>query len=67
LITGGASGSSDGGVGGIMTNNNQPRENQAAHLGTPSDTKGQQIGGTGGGGAHNNVQPTIIQNFIIKT
>ena len=40
---------------------------EAAYTGTPSNTQGQQIGGTGGGGAHNNVQPTIILNYIIKT
>lgn len=38
-----------------------------AFTGTPSNTPGQQIGGSGGGGAHNNVQPTIILNYIIKT
>lgn len=41
--------------------------NYAAFTGTPSATPGQQIGGTGGGDAHNNVQPTIILNYIIKT
>lgn len=39
----------------------------AAYTGSPSSTRGQQIGGTGGGAAHNNVQPTIILNYIIKT
>lgn len=37
----------------------------AAYTGTPSNTAGQQIGGTGGGQAHNNVQPTIVANYII--
>ena len=31
-----------------------------------SNTSGTS-GSTGGGGAHNNVQPTIILNYIIKT
>ena len=38
----------------------------AAHTGSAGATAGQQVGGTGGGGAHNNVQPTIILNYIIK-
>ena len=38
-----------------------------AYTGTLSATPGQQIGGTGGGESHNNVQPTIILNYIIKT
>ena len=40
---------------------------QAAFTGTPSNTQGQQIGGSGGDAPHNNVQPTIILNYIIKT
>ena len=39
----------------------------SAYTGTLSSTPGQQIGGTGGGDSHNNVQPTIILNYIIKT
>lgn len=38
---------------------------QSAYEGSPSDAQGQQIGGTGGGGAHNNVQPTLMANYII--
>jgi microcystin-dependent protein len=41
--------------------------NRAAFTGTPSDTNGEQIGGTGGGLAHNNTQPTLVLNKIIKT
>jgi len=41
--------------------------NNAAFTGTPTAVNGEQIGGTGGGAAHNNVQPTIILNYIIKT
>lgn len=37
------------------------------YTGTPTNTQGQQIGGAGGGGAHNNVQPTFVLNYIIKT
>lgn len=35
--------------------------------GTASATTGISIQNNGGGGAHNNVQPTIIINYIIKT
>jgi len=31
-----------------------------------SSTQGRQSGSTGGGQAHNNIQPTIILNYIIK-
>jgi microcystin-dependent protein len=41
--------------------------NYPAYSGTPTATLGQQIGGTGGDAPHNNVQPTIILNYIIKT
>jgi microcystin-dependent protein len=62
--------------GGIMLNSQNPA-NHAAHTGTPSDTRGDAIGGsgtaaitgstanTGSGTAHNNVQPTLILNYII--
>lgn len=40
--------------------------NQAAFTGTPSNTAGQQIGGTGGGTAHNNMQPSMALNWIVK-
>lgn len=40
---------------------------RSAFTGTPSSTDGEQIGGTGGGAAHNNVQPSIVFNVIIKT
>lgn len=39
---------------------------QAAFTGTPSNTAGQQIGGTGGGTAHNNMQPSMALNWIVK-
>lgn len=38
-----------------------------AYTGTPAAAQGQQIGGTGGNAAHNNVQPTLVLNYIIKT
>jgi len=38
-----------------------------AYTGTPSGAQGQQIGGAGGNQAHNNVQPTLVMNSIIKT
>lgn len=40
--------------------------NQAAYTGTPSNTAGQQIGGTGGGAAHNNMQPFMALSYIIR-
>lgn len=51
-------------TGGFMTNTGSA-STEAAHTGVPANTQGQQIGGTGGGAAHNNVQPTIILNYII--
>lgn len=53
-------------TGGIMFNLTS-LATEAAHTGAPSSTQGETIGGTGGGGAHNNVQPTIILNYIVKT
>jgi microcystin-dependent protein len=59
-----AGGASSDTSGGLMLNvSNQV--NQAAFTGTPNAS--QQIGGTGGGQAHSNLQPTIILNYIIKT
>lgn len=51
-------------TGGMMVNGSGAT--QSAYTGTPSASQGQQIGGRGGDGAHNNVQPTIILNYIIK-
>ena len=51
--------------GGFLLNNNADT-NYPAFTGTPTVTAGEQIGGTGGGAAHNNVQPTFILNYIIK-
>lgn len=53
-------------TGGLMTRASD-EASQAAYTGAVSNSQGQQIGGTGGGGAHNNVQPTIILNYIIRT
>lgn len=39
---------------------------QAAYTGTPSNTQGQQIGGTGGGASHNNMQPFMALSYIIR-
>lgn len=44
------------GTGG-MTLNSTSDGNYGAHTGTPVETVGDAIGGTGGGQAHNNVQP----------
>lgn len=40
---------------------------RAAYTGVPASPLGQQIGGEGGSQPHNNVQPTFILNYIIKT
>ena len=45
--------------GGFSMNRDNDR-NEAAFTGTPSETRGEQIGGTGGDGAHNNLQPYIV-------
>lgn len=37
----------------------------AAHTGAVSNTAGQQVGGSGGGQAHNNMQPFIVMNCFI--
>jgi microcystin-dependent protein len=53
-----------GGVGGInyaqMTNGN------GSNPGTSSATTGISIQNTGGGMAHNNMQPSAVVNYIIK-
>lgn len=41
--------------------------NQGPYTGVPSNTQGQGIGGEGGNAPHNNIQPTIVLNYIIKT
>ena len=40
--------------------------NQTAFTGTPSNTLGHQIGGSGGGSAHNNMQPFMALSYIIR-
>jgi microcystin-dependent protein len=44
--------------------NNSPRVGIGSNVAAETIT---QTASTGGGGAHNNVQPTIILNYIIKT
>lgn len=39
--------------------------NRVAFTGTPSNTAGEQIGGAGGGQAHNNMQPFMSVNIYI--
>jgi microcystin-dependent protein len=53
-------------TGGFLLNNNADA-NFAAFTGAPADPAGQQIGGEGGSGPHNNVQPTLVLNYIIRT
>lgn len=59
-----ASGSQDA-LGGFTMEQGGTQTSNAAFTGTVSSTLGEQIGGTGGGTAHNNVQPTFILNKII--
>jgi microcystin-dependent protein len=54
-------------TGGLATSTNGTQKVTSAFSGTPSTTDGEQIGGSGSDEAHNNVQPTIIFNTIIKT
>lgn len=61
-----ATGASSDSTGGFMLETTSDF-NYPSYTGTPGSTAGNQIGGEGGGGAHNNVQPTIILNYIIKT
>jgi microcystin-dependent protein len=51
--------------GGLLTGNTSPN-NHVAFTGTPTTTDGQQIGGTGGDTAHNNMQPSMALNWLIK-
>ena len=44
-----------------------PRGDSAAEAAGAAPNLNGTSGSTGGGGAHNNVQPTIILNYIIKT
>ena len=64
--------------GGLMVGASGPLANQAAFTGTPSNTLGEQIGGSSAGtpagtisalgsdDPHNNLQPTILVPFFIK-
>jgi microcystin-dependent protein len=52
-------------TGGFTTCNDNDAS-YAAHTGAPSETAGQQIGGAGGGAAHNNMQPFLALNWVIK-
>ncbi|MFM2091072.1 MAG: Microbacterium phage TinyTimothy [Planctomycetota bacterium] len=40
---------------------------QPAHTGSAQPNQGQQIGGTGGGAAHNNMQPFAVIRWLVKT
>lgn len=57
-------GASSNATGGFMLDS-AADANYSAYTGTPSSTAGEQIGGAGSGDAHNNVQPTLILNYII--
>ena len=52
--------------GGLMRGDQLGTGNAAEWTGTPSTTAGRQIGGTGSGQTHQNTQPSIICNYIIK-
>jgi microcystin-dependent protein len=51
---------------GGMVLNNTNNANYASFTGAPGTTAGQQIGGEGGGGAHNTMPPFLAVNHIIK-
>lgn len=59
----GASGNDNGG---LMMDNNGTAANQAGYTGTPSNTIGQQIGGTGEAAAYSIMNPYLTLNYIIK-
>jgi len=48
-------------------NSNNPSSQAQGGTGLPGGNQSANTGDTGGGQAHNNVQPTIILNYIIKT
>jgi microcystin-dependent protein len=48
-------------------NSNNPSAQGAGGTGLPGGNQSANTGDTGGDQAHNNVQPTIILNYIIKT
>jgi microcystin-dependent protein len=52
-------------TGGFLTNNGTATS-RTAYTGAVSNSQGQQIGGTGGGSAHNNMQPFIALSYIIR-
>jgi microcystin-dependent protein len=52
-------------TGGFLTNNGSA-SSQVAYTGAVSNNQGQQIGGTGGGAAHNNMQPSMVLNWMVK-
>jgi microcystin-dependent protein len=53
-------------TGGFMTTTTGDSA-QSAHTGNASASQGQQIGGQGGGTAHNNMPPFIAFRALIKT
>ena len=59
-------GGSSTSAGGLMVNDSGFVTTQGAFTGGPSNAQGQQIGGAGASRAHNNVQPSIVLNYIIK-
>lgn len=61
-----ASSTSGATTGGFLINTSPSVNNYPEFTGTPSATAGQQIGGTGGGQAHANMQPTSFLNAMIK-
>jgi microcystin-dependent protein len=53
-------------TGGFLTNNSGTASSQPAYTGAVSNSQGQQIGGTGGGAAHQNMQPSMVLNWLVK-
>ena len=59
------SGSASTPTGGMMLTTNSSAS-RTAHSGAAGNSVGEQVGGAGGGGAHANLQPTLVVNAIIK-
>lgn len=54
------------GIGGIMYGSQFGITQRAEYTGSPSNSIAQQIGGSGSGAAHQNTQPCIVCNYIIR-
>ena len=55
------------GSGGIVLDSGGTQTNQVAFAGTPTNSVAQQIGGTGGGAAHDNMPPYVVVYYWRRT